>query len=56
MKECCGTCRHNKRDFSKPHNKGDIQSSVAEMKNLTNMEHRHFMMIPVIHGRKKNER
>jgi hypothetical protein len=22
MKECCRNCKHNKRDFSKPQNKG----------------------------------
>lgn len=22
MKECCGTCKYNKRDFSKPQNQG----------------------------------
>lgn len=22
MKECCGTCKFNKRDFSKPQNRG----------------------------------
>jgi hypothetical protein len=22
MKECCGNCRYNKRDFSKPQNRG----------------------------------
>jgi len=25
MKECCGTCKHNKRDFSKPQNKGYVE-------------------------------
>ena len=25
MKECCGTCKYNKRDFSKPQDKGYIE-------------------------------
>lgn len=25
MKECCGNCKHNKRDFSKPQNQGYIE-------------------------------
>jgi hypothetical protein len=24
MKECCGNCKHNKRDFSKPQGEGYI--------------------------------
>ncbi|MBQ6416375.1 MAG: hypothetical protein IJJ65_09020 [Butyrivibrio sp.] len=25
MRECCGKCRYNKRDFSKPQNSGYIE-------------------------------
>ena len=25
MKECCGTCKYNKRDFLKPQGKGYIE-------------------------------